>query len=475
MSNVETARAARGGGPLGRLDRKRVTALVCFAVSVVASIVLAVAGGTAGLWGLIPIVLYAVLALLGVDVVLATVGAVLVAAIMTRTAPIPLGEQLAESLGSLVAVIGLIILLGAGLGQVARETGAAQTLVRMVMGRIGLSTQTRVQAGVMVSSLIIVGALGTLAGGNAILAPVVIPIAARVGWRPPAVAAMFHAAGAAGLMMGPFTPPVVTILAAAKLSYGAYFLHAGLPVGVVTLVTGFFMARWIQKHTTQEYTAADAADTEGDTPPTAAGRRAAWVFVGVLLLLAVYGIWQQAGYAYALVVMVVTAALTGLAGGLAPKATLQAVYTGAARLIWLFFLFWLLDPLLTLVEKTGAFETIFAALKPVMPSVGPFVFLLLVVALGYVHAVPGAAVAQIVLINKLFGPLVTALGVPATAWAVSLLGTAQIDQLGPYPTADMVGQMGLARSSDLRMMLFNGWAIMAVNTVGFCVLFAVLL
>lgn len=58
---------------------------------------------------------------------------------------------------------------------------------------------------------------------------------------------------------------------------------------------------------------------------------------------------------------------------------------------------------------------------------------------------------------------------------MALLGTAQIDQLGPYPTADMMGQMGLARSSDLRMMLFNGWAIMAVNTVGFMVLFAVLL
>ena len=101
--------------------------------------------------------------------------------------------------------------------------------------------------------------------------------------------------------------------------------------------------------------------------------------------------------------------------------------------------------------------------------------LLLVVLLGYVHAVPGAAVAQVVLINKLFGPLVTSLGVPPAAWAVSLLGTAQIDQLGPYPTADMMGQMGLARSSDLRMMLFNGWAIMVANTAGFLVLFAILL
>lgn len=460
----------------GRLDRRQLTSVACFAVCVVAGIALAVAGGKAGLWGLVPIIMYAVLALLGVDVVLATIGAVIVAAIMTRTAPVPLGEQLATSMGSLVAVIGLIILLGAGLGHVAQETGAAQTLVRTVMGRIGLSTPTRVQLGVMVSSLVIVGALGTLAGGNAIIAPIVIPIAARMGWRPPAVAAMFHAAGAAGLMLGPFTPPVVTITAAAKLSYGDYLLHAGLPVGAITIVTGFFMARWIQKHTDQEYAPEDAArDDDADAAPNKRGQWAALAFIGVLVALAVYGVWVKAGYSYALVVMVVTAAATGLAGGLGAKGTAEAVYAGAARLIWLFMLFWLLDPLLTLVQKTGAFDTIFEHLKGVMPDVGPYVFLLLVVLLGYVHAVPGAAVAQVVLINKLFGPLVTSLGVPPAAWAVSLLGTAQIDQLGPYPTADMMGQMGLARSSDLRMMLFNGWAIMVANTAGFLVLFAILL
>ncbi|HEY3682468.1 MAG TPA: SLC13 family permease [Streptosporangiaceae bacterium] len=460
-----------------RLDRKQTIAVVCFGVSVAASIVLAVLGDKPGIWGLVPIVLYAVLALLGVDVVLATVAAVLIATIMTRTAPIALGEQLATSMGSLVAVIGLVILLGTGLGQVAQETGAAQTLVRMLMSRIGLSTKTRVQFGIMISALLLVGTLGTMIGGNALLAPIVIPIAARVGWRPPAVAAMFHACGSAGLMMGPFTPPVVTITAAAHLSYGSYFLHAGLPVGVVTLASGFFMARWIQKRTDQEYSAEDTAgaDNGGLGTATAASRRAAIAFVTMLLVAAVYGVVMQAGYAYTLVVMIATAAVTGLAGGHGPLRTLQAVYTGAGRQIWLFFLFVLLDPMLTLVEKTGAFDSIFGALKPIMPSVGPWVFLVLVVLLGYVHAVPGAAVAQVVLINKLFGPLLAPLGVPPTAWAVAMLGTSQIDQLGPYPTADMVGQMGIARSRDLRMMLFNGWAAMAANTALFLVLFWVLL
>jgi gluconate:H+ symporter, GntP family len=470
---MTTTTTAEKAVPEKRTGRMPVIAAGVFAVALVIGIVIAVGGGKAGLWGLVPIGIYAVLALLGVDVVLATIGALVIAAVMTRTGPIPLGAQMATSLGSLVAVIGAIILLGAGLGQVTQETGAAQALIRFVMGRIGLNTRTRVQIGVMVSSLILVGALGTLAGANAILAPIIIPIAARTGWRPPAVAAMLHAAGAAGLMTGPFTPPVVTIMAATRLSYGEYLLHAALPVAAVTIVTGFFMARWIQHHTDQEYTAADAADTTTETGGRGA-HRAALVFALVLLALAVYGIVEKAPYSYAVVVMIITAAATGLAGGLAPKKILDAVYVGAARLIWLFLLFWMLDPLLTLIGRTGAFTAVFTGLKPVLSHAGPWVFLMLIVFLGYLHAVPGAAVAQVVLVNKLFGPVAAALGIAPGVWAVALLGTAQIDQLGPLPGADMIGQMGLARSASLRLMLFNGWAIIVTNTALFAALFLVL-
>jgi GntP family gluconate:H+ symporter len=191
----------------------------------------------------------------------------------------------------------------------------------------------------------------------------------------------------------------------------------------------------------------------------------------VLATLAVYGIVEKATYSYALIVMVITAAATGLAGGLTPRRVLEAVYAGASRLIWLFVLFWMLDPMLVLIGRTGAFDTVFADLKPVLSHVGPWPFLMLVVFLGYAHAVPGAAVAQVVLVNRLFGPVAMAFGIPPGVWAVALLGTSQIDQLGPLPGADMIGQMGLARSGSLRLMLFNGWAIITANTVLFAILF----
>ena len=420
-------------------------------------------------WGLVPIVLYALLVLVGTDVVLATGGALLVAIVMRGIEPKALATLMAESLGAFITVVGLIIILGSGLGQVARETGAAEYLVRGIIRRIGVRTRTQVQLGVMITSTLLVAALGTLAGANAILAPIVIPIVAAVGFTPPALAAMLHAAGAPGLFLGPFTPPVVTMTGAAKIGYPAYLAAAGLPMAIVTWGIGFFMVRWIQRRTegVYAYEEADLVKQERTLGPGA--RRAAWAFVLTLLAMVAYGIAVKAGYAFAILVMLVTAFTTGLAAGLGPVRILEAIYAGASRLIWLFLLFWLFNPLVTLVGQTKAYEALLEAGRPLLASIGAYGFSILAVLIGWL-GVAGAAVAQVVLMNEVFGPTVQALGLSPAAWVAVLLAASQIDWFGPFPNADMIGQMGLARSRDLKMQLYNGWAIMAGNVVLFAVL-----
>ena len=51
------------------------------------------------------------------------------------------------------------------------------------------------------------------------------------------------------------------------------------------------------------------------------------------------------------------------------------------------------------------------------------------------------------------------------AWSLILLASSQIDWFGPFPGPDMVANMGLARSPSLRLVLYNGWAIMTANVV----------
>jgi gluconate:H+ symporter, GntP family len=184
--------------------RQQIAAAVLYAMALVASIVVAVQTDQPGLWGLIPIVVYAGLALLGVDMVLATLGAVVSAVALTRSTPAELGPVLLESMGSLIALIGVIILLGAGLGEVLKRTGVAEFIVLTVVRRVGLTTQLRAQLGVMLACTILAGALGTLAGSVAIVAPIVIPLLAALGFSTTATAAMFFFSGLAGLTLSPF-------------------------------------------------------------------------------------------------------------------------------------------------------------------------------------------------------------------------------------------------------------------------------
>lgn len=246
-------------------------------------------------------------------------------------------------------------------------------------------------------------------------------------------------------------------------------------MAAVTIATGFVMARFLQKRSPNEY---DPEDVElgaaSDQASTGAARRATWAFVLILAAMTALGIVMHAEYTYALIVMPVTAFVTGIVGGFSPVRIAKAMYAGAAKLLWLFMLFWLFNPLLELVDDTGAYQDLLDTSRPVLLTVGAFGFCMLALLIGWL-GVAGAAVAQVVLMDKLFAPMVASLGIPPTAWAAVLLGSSQIDWFGPFPNADMVGQMGLARSSNLRLMMFNGWAIMLANTALFAVLFLILL
>lgn len=411
--------------------------------------------GLPAILGFLPLALYLVLSFKGKDILMVVLLCVLLGAILTGQTPISLGVAISNALGSFLGLIGFIILMGAGVGEVLSQTGVAQNIVRLVITKMGVKNKQQAMVATMVSSVILVGLLGSMAGSNAILAPIIIPIVASFDITPNTLGVLLHGAGATGLYLGPFVPPVVTTMELTGITYGEYLLNVGIPISVIVWIITYIVARQTQKTTEGKfsYPPEDRVNIE-EFKPDQKVVKATSIFLISMLILIIYGIIAKAGAAYVIVVMGIVAFITGLTAGLSADEVLKALLKGSSRMYWLFFMFILYDPFLNFITESGAFDALAGYLKPLIDIGGAKLFMIISTLVG-VFGVSGAAVAQEKVIHDLFLPIVNQLNFPMHLWALVLLVGSQITFFA-YPTGDMVGQMGLARSNDLKSMIKNG-------------------
>lgn len=453
---AEPNHAARPGHDGRRHRILYAAAVAALGVSVVIGV--AVDGPT--MWGLLPLATYVVLALCGMDLVIATVVSVASALLILLPTPAAAGEILGESLGDQVTMIGLIILLGAGLAEVLRATGVAGRIVQSVMRIAGDKSRTAVTLGMMLSCLILVAALGTLAGALAIAVPLLLPIAAKLGFTRSALTSTIFIGGCAGLAMAPFAGSNIAVMDAADVGYLQYVAYGAGPLAVLSLVVGLIVVPWMQRRTAREndYYRDDEIGTDDQLQHPHASRATVVFSVG-LLTSVLYATLTSAETSFPLLALPMLAIITGLAGGLSPTLIAGRVYAGAAGLMNIFLLFWLLAVLFNAMNRIDPFGVVLDTYGSGLEHLGAFSFALIIALLGWV-GVPGATAPQVVLLDKLFGELAGALGVSAGTWVVVLLFASKADTYGPFPNANMVGAMGLARSLSLRNILLTGWALL---------------
>ena len=92
---------------------------------------------------------------------------------------------------------------------------------------------------------------------------------------------------------------------------------------------------------------------------------------------------------------------------------------------------------------------------------GEVAFLMLSAAVG-IFGISGTGVAQAQIIHELFLPMVQSLNIAMPIWGMVVLVGCQVTFF-VTPTVDMVGQMGLARSKNIKAMLANGWVITVIT------------
>lgn len=413
-----------------------------------------------GLLALLPLVVYIILVFRDADPIPVTIICLLVGMIVTGAGPIGLGNVIVKAMGSFLAVIGLIIMLGRGLGEVMTATKVSHTLVYRIIYGIGINTKKKAMLGIGISCFVLISLLGTMAGGTAILAPIVIPIAASVGLSRSAVGTIFDAMGEEALIVGPFTPPVVTLMGLTGLSYVSLVLGVSLPFVAATLIITWFNVQRIQKNTetTQPYSAQDKVE---EFTPTKESKRATTTFILLFIFAIAYGFFKSAGTSFIVIMMLTLAFATGFAGGLNMKKICALIVKGMAGNVNLFFLFVLLDPFLGFVESGGGFKALAVLMQPIA-DLGGKAGLVLTGGLIGAFGISGAAVAQLKVMDSMFGSLIHQQGISMFAWAAALIVGSRVTSL-IYPGPNMFGATGFAQSDDIKSVLRNGWLVSAAH------------
>lgn len=408
---------------------------------------------------LLIIVLYVVLLFRNVEPLIATALCVALGYLWNLSSPIEIGNSMAAALGSFMALIGFIIMLGHGLGEILTHTKVSHTLVHQIVYGIGVNTQRRAKIGIVLSSFTIVGLLGTLAGGLAILAPSLRPIAGSVGLSRPSLAVLMQASAEEALILGPFAPPVVALLGVTGLNYLDVIVYASLPIAMVTLITTWFMANRLQKQYADE-TCADE-DTSEPFVPTRRQKRTTFFFMLSFMTCVIYGLLAQAKTSYVIFVMLFLALTTGLLSQLSLNQIVKLLLDGMRKSIHLFFLFLLFDPFMALIHQAGGFTALTELLTPLIALGGKHVLAMLIGFTG-AFGMPGASEATIKMLHHLFYPSVVQMQLPMISFALCMIFATRVTNYA-YPGANMFAAMGFAGSKNVKAMIQNGLTVTAVQ------------
>ena len=373
------------------------------------------------------------------------------------------GGTMAKALSSSVGVIGFIIALGTGVGAVMTKTGVSRTLCQWIVQGIHVNTQKKAIIAVEICCVLICGLLGTLAGGCAIVAPVLIPVVAAVGLTPNTVGAVFQSAGETGLIWGPFTGPTVTLLALTGLSYGRMMLWAGLPYGIIWLVVIFFCGLYIQKKTEGKYAYELDEENSVGAEISPAEKRTTLAFLATFIALVVYAIATKQGTNYCISVMFILTLSMAVFSGQKPGDTVKEFVGGvqSAAGMWLTFIF--LEMLMDVIDCGGGFTALGELFTKLMGAPTQTMTMIIGTLVGS-FGINGGAVAQLKVTHEMFLPSIEACNLPMEMWAIALICGSRVTS-SIYPGANMISPMGCARSTDLKAMLLGGWAVSMVSIV----------
>lgn len=409
------------------------------------------------LLALIPLIVMIVLAFKGKNTVSALMIGILLAAVMMGQDLGMLASAFSAALGSSSALIGVIIMTGAGLGVLMTEVGVTQTMVYWIVKKIGVNTQTKAKISLIVCSILICGLLGTLGGGNAVISPIILPIMASLGVTPTVVAALFKTAGEIGLILGPLTGVTLITMEVTGLSYGQLILQAALPFSIFWIAGTWIGCNRAQRLTEGKefFSMSDEVKNLDSYTPTPKQIRTTIIFLIAFAALVAYGVITGQGTNYALIVMITLAVVLTVAAWVNVDDAVKAITKGVASQANIFLVFITIEVLLNYVTLGGGFDALSSLLEGLAKGGGATGVMVAASLIGG-FGIEAAAVAEIKIIAEMFGGMAADVGLPMGCFAVAILAATRLTG-SMYPTSNFAGQMGTAQCTNIKGALQALW------------------
>ncbi|HAQ42204.1 MAG TPA: C4-dicarboxylate ABC transporter permease [Clostridiales bacterium] len=412
---------------------------------------------TPSLLALIPLLAYLVMVFRNKSNLAGLVVGVIVAAILTGQNIQNLASIFNSALGSFLGTIGLIIMFGSGLGFLMNKAKVSHTLVYWIVKQIGVNSEKKGMLATIISSIVICGLLGTLAGGNAVIAAVIIPLVAAVGLTPSAVASLLRVSGEVGLIVGPLTGVTIATMGVTGLSYGRLMLWAVIPFSLVWLGSTWFAVLRIQKkyRGKEVYQITDDMIHIDNMVITKEEKRTTLLFVVSFILLVAYGIVTKQGTSYAIIVMLVLSAIIALSSKMGIDEAIDEFVDGASKMTNMFLVFIFFEVMFSMINLGGGFEALGNLLTGLISGGGKAIVVIIASLIGG-FGIEAAAVAEINIVHEMFIDLVNSVNLPMEIWATAILAATRITG-SLYPTANMAGQLGIARCDNMKEVMKASW------------------
>lgn len=416
------------------------------------------------LLALIPMVLFLILTLRGKNYTLSVGIAAILGCILMGQGPKEFAGILVNNLGGTLGQVGLIIMFGSGLGLVMDAAGINQVIVNFVVRKIGVDSEKKGIFACYLVSLIMVCLIGTLNGGNAVVAPIILPIVAAAGLTPTTVCFLMFNAGLVGVTIGPFCSAVAAALGVSGLSYQDYMLYAALPYSVAWTIVSLIMAFYIQKSTKAKGEKYDSVELTEEFHATVRQRNACIAFLVTFAACLVYGLMKGSDMKYVMFVILFLSVVVGFFVDQKYDKTIGMFGRGMGKMGGMFLSFLLTGVMIDTISLGGGWEALSGLILHLVGSNGKYLLMVIASFVGG-FGVEGAVVTQMQIIQSAFWEIASAMGIPMTAWALVLIAAVRITSI-VYPSANYAAHLGFARSNDMKTLLITGW-ITAVIMLAF--------